>query len=265
VSTDIQPLGDKAVRNCAPAAEVVRRATKLVRLLADARFRAGLRCGVAAGIEHRGALAGRRFATVVDIGANRGQFSLLCAGLYPAARIFAFEPLPRPYAVLARVTAGDPRIAIHQAAIGPCAGATRMHVMRPDDSSSLLAPTERQKAVFPAVGENGTTLVEVAPLDAFVDRSDLAPPALLKLDVQGFELEALKGCAALLDRFLAVYLECSFEPLYAGQALADEVLAHLFDHGFGLAGVYNAVGDGRGRAVQADFLCLSRRAAGFHA
>jgi FkbM family methyltransferase len=258
-------LGDKAVRNCAPAAEVVRRATKLVRLLADARFRAGLRCGVAAGIEHRGALAGRRFATVVDIGANRGQFSLLCAGLYPAARIFAFEPLPRPYAVLARVTAGDPRIAIHQAAIGPCAGATRMHVMRPDDSSSLLAPTERQKAVFPAVGENGTTMVEVAPLDAFVDRSDLAPPALLKLDVQGFELEALKGCAALLDRFLAVYLECSFEPLYAGQALADEVLAHLFDHGFGLAGVYNAVGDGRGRAVQADFLCLSRRAAGFHA
>jgi FkbM family methyltransferase len=258
-------LGDKAVRNCAPAAEVVRRATKLVRLLADARFRAGLRCGVAAGIEHRGALAGRRFATVVDIGANRGQFSLLCAGLYPAARIFAFEPLPRPYAVLARVTAGDPRIAIHQAAIGPWAGATRMHVMRPDDSSSLLAPTERQKAVFPAVGENGTTMVEVAPLDAFVDRSDLAPPALLKLDVQGFELEALKGCAGLLDRFLAVYLECSFEPLYAGQALADEVLAHLFDHGFGLAGVYNAVGDGRGRAVQADFLCLSRRAAGFHA
>ena len=236
-----------------------------MRLLADARFRAGLRYGVAAGIEHRGALAGRSFATVVDIGANRGQFTLLCAGLYPAARIFAFEPLPGPHAVLAHIATSHPLITSHQAAIGPRTGGARMHVMRPDDCSSLLAPTERQRAVFPAVGENGTTFVEVAPLEAFVSASDLAPPALLKLDVQGFELEALRGCNALLDRFVAVYLECSFEPLYAGQALADEVLAHLFEQGFGLAGVYNAVGDARGRAVQADFLCLSRRAAGFRA
>lgn len=236
-----------------------------MRLLADARFRAGLRFGVAAGIEHLGALAGRSFSSVVDVGANRGQFTLLCAGLYPKARIFAFEPLPGPYGVLARMTRGYPGIATHRAAIGPRAGAARMHVMRPDDCSSLLAPMERQTAVFGAVGSNGTAVIEMAPLDSFVQASDLLPPALLKLDVQGFELEALKGCAALLDRFDAVYLECSFEPLYADQALADEVLAYLFAHGFGLAGVYNAVGDPRGRAVQADFLCLPRKAPGFHA
>lgn len=244
--------------NGAVTADLVRRGRKLARLLADARFRAGLRHGVAATIEHEAALAGRDFASVVDIGASRGQFTLLSAGLYPEARIFAFEPLPLPYAVLARVTARNSRIRTHRVAIGPQAGPARMHVMRPDDCSSLLAPTERQTTIFRGSGRNGVATVTVGPLDVFVAARELAPPSLLKLDVQGFERAALEGCAALLDRFAAVYVECSFERLYEGQALADEVLAHLGAHGFGLKGVYNAVYDGRGRAVQADFLCARR-------
>jgi FkbM family methyltransferase len=242
------------VPNGAVATELVRRGGKLARLLLDGRFRAGLRHGVAATIEHEAALAGR-FASVVDIGANRGQFTLLCAGLYPKARIFAFEPLPGPYAILALIAARHPRIRTHQAAIGPSAGPAQMHVMRPDDCSSLLAPTARQSAIFRGSGHSGVATVALAPLDVFVTARELAPPSLLKLDVQGFELQALKGCAGLLDRFAAVYVECSFERLYADQALADEILAYLAERGFGLKGVYNAVYDGGGRAVQADFLC----------
>lgn len=246
------------VPNGAVATELVRRGGKLARLLLDGRFRAGLRHGVAATIEHEAALAGRDFASVVDIGASRGQFTLLCAGLYPKARIFAFEPLPGPYAVLARIAARHPRIRTHQAAIGPHAGSVQMHVMRPDDCSSLLAPTARQTAIFRGSGHSGVATVALAPLADFLTARELAAPSLLKLDVQGFELEALKGCAGLLDRFAAVYVECSFERLYADQALADEVLAHLAERGFALRGVYNAVCDGGGRAVQADFLCMRR-------
>ena len=242
----------------AVATELVRRGTKLARLLLDRRFRAGLRHGVAATIEHEAALAGRDFASVVDIGANRGQFTLLCAGLYPNARIFAFEPLPGPYAILARTMARQPRIRTHQAAIGPHAGPVRMHVMQPDDCSSLLAPTALQTAIFRGSEESGVATVALAPLDVFVSARELEPPSLLKVDVQGYELEALKGCAGLLDRFAAVYVEGSFERLYAEQALADEVLAHLAERGFGLRGVYNAVCDGVGRTVQADFLCARR-------
>jgi FkbM family methyltransferase len=240
--------------------ELLRRGRKLIRLLADRRFRAGLRHGVAAAIEHEAALAGCDFASVIDIGAHRGQFTLLCAGLFPAARIHAFEPQPGPFAALTQVTAGHPRIVAHRAAIGPRAGTAPMHVMRPDDCSSLLAPTARQTTLFGSRLSERPIEVEVAPLEAFVAAGDLARPALLKLDVQGFELDALEGCAALLERFDAVYAECSFEPLYAGQALADEVLAHLRARGFALGGVYNMVGDRRGRAVQADFLWTRRRA-----
>jgi hypothetical protein len=130
--------------------------------------------------------------------------------------------------------------------------------MHPDDCSSLLAPTPRQSAIFRGSGHSGMTTVALAPLEAFVSARELDAPSLLKVDVQGFELEALKGCAALLDRFAAVYVEGSFERLYADQPLADEVLAHLAERGFGLRGVYNAVYDGRGRTVQADFLCARR-------
>jgi hypothetical protein len=47
-------------------------------------------------------------------------------------------------------------------------------------------------------------------------------------------------------------------PLYAGQALADEVLEHLRAWGFRLAGIYNLAQDHEGRALQADFWCERR-------
>jgi FkbM family methyltransferase len=251
---DFQPSREMRADRGA-VADLVRRANKLLRLLADRRFRTGLRYGVGATIEHAGAFAGRDFASVVDVGANRGQFTVFAAGLYPQARIFAFEPLPGPYAVLARIAAAHERIQVFQAAIGPEAAPARIHLMDPDDCSSLLAPTGRQSALFPQTRLAGSLPVEMAPLHAFIGPGDLRAPALLKLDVQGFELAALGGCAALLDRFAAVYLECSFVPLYADQPLADEVVAYVRDQGFRLAGVYNLTHDRSGRAVQGDFLC----------
>jgi len=57
-----------------------------------------------------------------------------------------------------------------------------------------------------------------------------------------------------LSRFSWVYAECSFIELYAGQALAGEIVSWLRERGFDLAGVYNMSYDRIGRAVQADFL-----------
>ena len=100
---------------------------------------------------------------------------------------------------LARIAAGQEGIQAFRAAIGPEAAPARLHVMEPDDCSSLLAPTERQSALFPQTRLAGSLPVEMAPLHAFIGPGDLHAPALLKLDVQGFELAALAGCAALLD------------------------------------------------------------------
>lgn len=76
---------------------------------------------------------------------------------------------------------------------------------------------------------------------------------MLKIDVQGGELDVLRGGSKTLDRLTWVYVECSFRELYIGQPPADEVVEHLRGAGFRLAGLGHVSYVG-GEAIQADFL-----------
>ena len=248
------------LRTSHPRSRHLRRLVKLLRLLPHPVFRRGLRFGVGAAIEHRGVIGPMPLGTVVDVGAHTGQFSLLVRALHSCARIIAFEPLADAASRYRRVFAGDPRATLHQAAIAPRRGPATMHVSASADSSSLLAITHRQAELFPGTGEVGTAEVDAAPLDAFITPAELSAPALLKIDVQGFELEVLRASRPLLDRFAHVYVEASFEELYRGQALAGEVAAFLAEHGFIEIGRFNVSANPAGAPVQADF--LFRRAGG---
>ena len=110
---------------------------------------------VLAGAEHRRVLR-RELNTVVDIGANRGQFSLAVRRWMPQARIVAFEPLDQPAAVFSRVFSGDERVVLHQSAIGAVSMMQTMHVSARDDSSSLLPISSAQTAMFPGTQEVAT-------------------------------------------------------------------------------------------------------------
>ena len=206
-----------------------------------------------AGAEHRHVLSGGLRA-VVDIGANRGQFALAAREWAPTARVIAFEPLPGPASIFRRVFEGDDQVSLHQVAIGSKSQQRTMHISGRDDSSSLLPISSVQSTIFPGTAEVSTTEVMVGPLSEFVAEDDIESPAMLKLDVQGFEKEALIGCESLLSRFHLVYCECSFLELYSGQKLAPEIIDWLSSRGFGVIGVFNSTYDQDGRAVQADFL-----------
>lgn len=232
----------------------VRQFRKLLRLLLVGRYRRALHFGVAAAVEHSGVLGSLEFATVVDIGANKGQFSLVSAETFPSVRIHAFEPLREPADTFGALFAVEDCVALYRAAVGPEKTTAAINVSQRDDSSSLLAITALQENLFPGTGLARTEEIEVGPLDSFLGADDIAAPALLKLDVQGYELEALRGCESLLNGFTHVYVECSFVELYAGQAFASEVIAWLRERGLDLSGVFNVSYDEEGRAVQADFL-----------
>ncbi len=227
---------------------------KLVRLLGHSCYWRALAMGVAAGVEHEAVLRNLSCNTVVDVGANRGQFALVAHRCFPAAHIVCFEPLSGPAQKLRQVFAGTSAVVIHQFAIGANAGAALVHVARHDDSSSLLPITSLQTDIFPGTEECRTEPAKIQRLDAVLETADIEPPALLKVDVQGYEMQVLQGCGDLLDRFTYLYVEASFVPLYGGQALAEEVISFLRSRRFRLQGISNVSVDAAGRSVQADFL-----------
>lgn len=230
------------------------RIDKLSQVIRSKRFlRALFLSRVLAGTEHRHAFKAN-LETVVDIGANRGQFALAVRRWAPKARIVSFEPLNDAAITFRNVFLKDSRVILHQAAIGPWAGEAAIHVAAADDSSSLLPISPLQVRLFPGTGEIRTEKIKVARLSDYVIPEEIDPPAMLKLDVQGYELEALRGCEELLPRFSYIYAECSFVELYTGQALVDEIIAWLRERGWCLDGIFNMTYDRKGKSVQADFI-----------
>jgi FkbM family methyltransferase len=216
--------------------------------------RAVLHERVFASTEHDDIISGLDLATIVDIGANRGQFALCARRHYPAAKIYSFEPLAKPAGVYRRLFRNDANARLVNKAISARPGPASMHVSRWDVSSSLLPFAQAQHDNFPFTEESCRESILAATLSECLDATAILAPALLKLDVQGYELVALQGCEDLLPLFRFVYVEASFIELYEGQALASEVMAYLLGKEFKLLCVAN-LSRGKGkRPIQADFL-----------
>lgn len=190
---------------------------------------------------------------IVDGGANKGRTVDAFLRLYPAAAIWAFEPIPELARKLARRFEGDARVAVRQSALGASPHRLTLNILESRTCSSLLAPTGiREKHADKPMSVVRQVEVEVVRLD------DVLPAGadIVKLDLQGFELEALRGAQAMLARVKAVLCEVAFKDLYAGQPLAEEIVAWMEARGFGLEGLYRLVRDAAGNPVSADALFL---------
>ena len=233
---------------------LVRRGRKLLRLLAIRPYRRALVHGVGAALEHEHTPLPHNLRTVLDVGANRGQFALIAARRWPEARLVCFEPLPHARAVLERVLRRHRRFDVVDAALSDHKGMAQLHVAGADDSSSLLPITQLQVETFPGTEEVSTLQVRTLRLDEEVAPGTIDRPALLKIDVQGAELSVLRGAVGLLPDLDAILVESSFAELYAGQALADDVIRFLHASGFALVAIAGPTRDAKGNVLQADLV-----------
>jgi FkbM family methyltransferase len=235
---------------------------KLLRIITVPSFVSALVKGAAAGTEHLAVLRNLRCEFIVDVGANRGQFALAARRMFPKARIHSFEPLQEPAQIFKNVFARDTDTTLYPYALGRENTIAVIHVTKDDDASSMLPVTPRMSGMFPGAAEKETRQVPVCPLSEWIKPASIPSDSLLKIDVQGFELDVLQGCEDVLDRFKHLYVECSYIEMYEGQALAPRVIAWLEEKGFALSGVHNLYHGEDGTAIQGDFLFTRRKLPG---
>ena len=235
------------------------RLRKLMWLARNRERRNLLRHRIAPSIEHNDLLLGRKFRTVVDVGANVGQFAVWAVDVLGAERIFCIEPLPAALEHL-RTVASDLApccVTVVAGALGSTPGRRTLHVTAANDSSSLL-PVTAAARTRTALQETGTVEVDVLAGDQ-VFAEPLDGPLLVKLDVQGTEMDVLAGMPTLLAAADAVLVEVSFTPLYEEQSDASAVIAHLLDAGFSLTGLARVPGSSSSWALDQADLLFERR------
>ncbi len=207
--------------------------------------------GVMPTVEHIEAIERLAPKSLIDVGANKGQFSLMARYLFPDIEIHAFEPLESERKLFQSVVAEPVRL--YATALGETAGEAVFFVASRTDSSSLFEPGAAQEAAY-GVAVASSITVPVARLSDIIDVSSLPQPILLKIDVQGGELNALKGAEGILSLIDFIYCEVSFVQLYENQPLADEIVNYLAGQNFILCGVFNQSVTRRFGPTQADFL-----------
>lgn len=181
-------------------------------------------------------LAHERVATVLDVGANEGQYGVELREQGFTGQILSFEPIPAVYKKLKARADPDRRWDAHQLGVGAANGELSISVSENSVFSSFKPLTEYSTGKFPGAHEERREVVPVVRLDKFLeDRGDLVENCFLKVDTQGFEREVLDGCGELLTRFRGIQLELPLRQLYADQMLWVPMIEWMAERGFTVA------------------------------
>lgn len=192
--------------------------------------------------------------TIIDVGANKGQFALASTKRFPHANVISFEPLPEQYEKYKKNLGKLKRVKIHNVALGSEAGIIDFYRNEHSHASSALPISDEQKKAIPETANTTKIQVKVNRLDEAISENEINGLTLLKLDVQGYERNVLEGATKLLSKIDYIVFEASFIPMYNGEPLFDEMHRFLKDIGFELIAPVGFLEDKNGDILQMDFL-----------
>lgn len=185
---------------------------------------------------------------ILDIGANRGTTVEKYSNMYPNASIFAFEPYPSSFNILKERTEKNKNISCIQAAVTERRGTEKLNVNKNVDTNSLLSSHKSGLSSDIQVKTSSSILVESISIDEFCSEQHIEQIDILKLDIQGGELGALKGAQGMLaqKKIKLIYTEAYFVMQYINQPLFYDISLFLHNIGYQLQDIYNPIyGDGK--------------------
>jgi len=170
---------------------------------------------------------------VFDVGAAEGRVAGEYLKMFPRAVVYAFEPTPG----LCRLKSGK-RVKVVKKAVLDREGMTSFHINTKHHTNSILPFSRR----FKLMKTKWVIEVPCVTLDGFCARHKIARVDVLKIDVQGVELQVLRGAEGLFSKGSVgvVIVELQHAPVYKGQSRRGAVGKFLSRHGFTLKAEYPA-------------------------
>lgn len=177
--------------------------------------------------------AGLNPKLVFDVGASYGPFAAVIGEHWPSAEVHCFEPEPEYANILTRLQAADSRVEFCQALVGAVARPEQDYFFHLGASSVL------QNSDDPAAASaRDVRRARMITLDDYAKERGVRPD-FLKIDVQGYELEVLKGAQQILSSIEVIFTEVNHIEIYRGAPLAAEVISWLAERGYALHDICN--------------------------
>ena len=165
---------------------------------------------------------------IIGGGAHKGETISKLKRYFPKSEIYAFEAIPE----LANQIKLKPKISVFNKALGEKNEKLEFNVNVSSDTSSFLDSDLNKKYYANKVKLDKKIMVECASLDTLLKTDQIKQPDVIKLDLQGYELYALRGAKETLANAKIVLTEVEFIPLYKNQPLFDDIDQYLKDNDF---------------------------------
>jgi FkbM family methyltransferase len=177
---------------------------------------------------------------VLDVGANLGQFAQRLRAEGYEGRIVSFEPVAGLAAQLREAARGDADWSVVQCALGESDEETEINV-RPGAMSSLLPSSDFGKTWSKRLRKTERETIQVRRLDGLFEEAVAGieePRVFLKLDTQGFDLQAFAGAGECVKRIAGLQSEVSCVPIYDDMPRLPEQIAAYEAAGFEITGMF---------------------------
>lgn len=213
--------------------------------------------GIMPGFEHIVAIKKlKKINTLVDCGSNKGQFALILFALSRFRNYFCFDPIIEPSFCIKFLQKNGVDSIYKQKALSDSSsiGSQSFFIAHREDSSSLKKISSNSTNYFPDVRHEKNIVVDVNILDNYsIDIEKLPEPRVLKVDVQGSEIDLLCGAKKILKHFKYIFIEISFENIYEDTGKPKEVFNLLINSGFKKVISYNQL-KRKGKIISRDYL-----------